>query len=219
MYRKYINIVEAANKGCPIATYDIEVNSGVSNQNATNAKAVENTKNGGTSADIATIQIKLAGAGACYTDDIIIRDDIWPGRGGIHVLVPDSGSATEDWTASAGDPETCVDELPVSFTDYISTDALVDATVHLFGVAALGSTSAAIRAVGVYAKALTDEATDAFIRTKMVSGGTTSDGTTTGIDTAATWLASYYAVNPDDSAAWEDADIAALEIGVETVVP
>ena len=26
MYRKYINIVEAANKGCPIATYDLEVN-------------------------------------------------------------------------------------------------------------------------------------------------------------------------------------------------
>ena len=25
-YRKYINIVEAANKGCPIATHDIEVN-------------------------------------------------------------------------------------------------------------------------------------------------------------------------------------------------
>ena len=25
-YRKYINIVEAANKGCPIATYDIDVN-------------------------------------------------------------------------------------------------------------------------------------------------------------------------------------------------
>jgi len=27
MYRKYINIVEAANKGCPIATHDLEVNS------------------------------------------------------------------------------------------------------------------------------------------------------------------------------------------------
>lgn len=26
MYRKYIRIVEAANKGCPIATYDIDVN-------------------------------------------------------------------------------------------------------------------------------------------------------------------------------------------------
>jgi hypothetical protein len=26
MYRKYINIVEAANKGCPIATHDLDVN-------------------------------------------------------------------------------------------------------------------------------------------------------------------------------------------------
>lgn len=26
IYRKYINIVEAANKGCPVATYDIDVN-------------------------------------------------------------------------------------------------------------------------------------------------------------------------------------------------
>ena len=30
MYRKYINIVEAANKGCPIATYDIDANGVVS---------------------------------------------------------------------------------------------------------------------------------------------------------------------------------------------
>ena len=26
MYRKYINIVEADNRGCPIATHDLEVN-------------------------------------------------------------------------------------------------------------------------------------------------------------------------------------------------
>jgi hypothetical protein len=26
MYRKYINIVEAADKGCPVATHDIDVN-------------------------------------------------------------------------------------------------------------------------------------------------------------------------------------------------
>jgi len=26
MYRKYINIIEAANKGCPIATHDLDVN-------------------------------------------------------------------------------------------------------------------------------------------------------------------------------------------------
>ena len=26
MYRKYINIVEAANRGCPVATHDIDVN-------------------------------------------------------------------------------------------------------------------------------------------------------------------------------------------------
>ena len=62
MYRKYINIVEAANKGCPMATYDIEVNSGVSNQNATNAKAVENTKNGGTS------QIRVTSFGTTVND-------------------------------------------------------------------------------------------------------------------------------------------------------
>ena len=151
-----------------------------------------------------------------YFDDFVVRDDAWPGRGGLHVIVPNAGSANENWTASAGNPEDCVDELPPSFTDYISTAALTPDTEHLVGLASLAITSSTISAVGIFVNAQTTEATSANIHTMMVNGGTTTLGATTPVDTTAIWATSFYAVNPDDAAAFEDADIDAMEIGVET---
>ena len=57
---------------------------------------------------------------------------------------------------------------------------------------------------------------DAYAHTMLKANTTTDLGDNVGIETSAKWLKTYYDINPDDSAAWEDADIDALEIGVET---
>jgi hypothetical protein len=154
-----------------------------------------------------------------YIDDIIVRDDQWPGRGGIHVLTPNAGSTNEGWTASAGDPETCVDELPPVFTDYLSTDCTVDGTEHTVNVTDLAATPWNIRGVGVKAKVKPTVSTDAFARTLLQTGATKTPGATYGVETTGTWVDSYYALNPADSAVFEAADITNIEVGIESMVP
>jgi hypothetical protein len=174
------------------------------------------TSNGG-NADVARIAWAPGTSFSLnYVDDVIIRTDDWPGRGGIYVLSPDAGSSLENWTASAGNPEDCVDELPVSFTDYISTDAAVAGTQHLVGAAALPVTSEAINAVGVAVKILTDDSAPGDALTLLKAGSTTDQGSSTGVTGTGAWIATYYLTNPDDAAAWEDADVNAVEIGVES---
>ena len=153
-----------------------------------------------------------------YWDDIIVRDDQWPGRGGIYVLTPNAGSTNEGWTASAGDPETCVDELPPVFTDYLSTDCTVDGTEHTVNVTDLAATPWNIRGVGVVAKTKATASTDAFARTLLQTGATKTEGATMGIETTGNWVNSYYALNPADSAVFEAADITNIEVGIESVV-
>lgn len=174
------------------------------------------TRNGGTIQEIDKIGLFST---QCYYDDIVVRDDDWPGRGGIYVLSPNAGSTNENWTASAGNPEECVDELPVSYSDYIYTDGTVDNTEHLFGLTNLAITPSEINAVGVFCNIMSPEPTSSYLRTLLKSGTTTDVGSSVGVDTSSIWISSFYAINPDDSAAWEKADIDALEIGVETVVP
>ena len=151
-----------------------------------------------------------------YLDDIVVRDDDWPGQGGVYVLKPNTGSTNENWTASTGNPEDCVDDLPVSYTDYVYTNAITPDTEHLFGIESLPISAPIIKGVGVFCNAKVTAPSNAYIHTMLKVGTTTDLGNNVGIDTSEQWLITYYDVNPDDTAPWEDTDIDALEIGVET---
>jgi hypothetical protein len=154
-----------------------------------------------------------------YIDDMIVRDDTWPGRGGIYLLAPNAGSAVEDWTASAGNPEDCVDDKPPSFSDYIYTNAATDATQHLFGVESLPIAPESISAVAVMAVMKSDYAADVYAKTLVKSGATLQAGSSNAISNVATPVIDYYDTNPDTAAAWTYSDIESMEIGVETDVP
>ena len=156
---------------------------------------------------------------AGYMDDIIIRDDQWPGRGGIYVLTPNAGSTNEGWTSSdASDPETDVEEIPPTFTNYLSTDATVNGTEHTVNVTDLASTPWNIRGVGVAAKIKATASTDAFAHTLLQTGVTKTVGADNGIEVTGQWVRDYYALNPADAAVFEAADITDIEIGIESVV-
>jgi hypothetical protein len=156
--------------------------------------------------------------GPSYFDDIIVRDDKWPGRGGIYVLKPNAGTTTEGWVASSGNPEDCVDEIPASGNDYISTNALVGGTQHLFGIESPPYSPSTIHGVGIYCKATTTAATDSYLSTLVKSSGTAVAGSGIGVDISPVWLSTYYADNPINSGSWTQSDIDNLEIGVQTVV-
>ena len=151
-----------------------------------------------------------------YFDDIMVRDDDWCGAGGLYILTPNSGTATENWTASSGNPEECVDELPSTFTDYIYTDGTISNTEHLFNLSSLPDSGVTIGGVGIFTYAKSDFSSSNKVRNLIYSGSTQDFGSGVLLDATAGWFANYWHLNPDDASAWEDTDIDALQIGVET---
>lgn len=181
------------------------------------ALSSQDTQNGGSGyVTVVDWSVYALSGRTFYIDDIVIRSDGWPGVGGVYVLAPNAAGDTSDWTASAGNPYECVDEVPPTFTDYLYTDAATTETVHLLNLAALPGAADSIAGVGVMAYAKLDAAGTGSLRCKLKAGSTTANGADVGLSTSAQWVTAYWAVNPDDSAAWETADIAALQIGVET---
>jgi len=165
-----------------------------------------------------------------YHDDIMVRDDQWPYRGGIHVLVPDAAGDYEHWS-TAGPPGTAtstgtgygyVDELPTSYEDYLWTDGTVGGTEHLCHITTLEDNVWNIRGVGVHVNNRSDESSDAFVRTLLLpadGGASVEVGSDWGVETYQSWARTFYAVNPHDAAVWEKADIDDVQIGVESRVP
>ena len=161
--------------------------------------------------------LALYAATPCYFDDIIVRTDDWPGRGGLYVIAPSGGTDTEEWTASAGNPEDCVDEIPASFTDYIYADAAVSGVKHLFDMNDAPINATTIGGIAVYYNAKIDTPTDATMRSIIRSGSTFGYGSGVGITVSEGWNKDFYDVNPEDSLPWGSADISALTVGVETM--
>lgn len=174
------------------------------------------TRNGSTTGNADNIQF-YSGGTYTYWDDIVIRDDTWPGTGGIYVLVPTGAGSLANWTASAGSAYQCVDELPASYADYISTDAATLNTKHDLAFGNMTGTFDSIPVVGVYISAKLDAAGSGNVRPYADSNGTTSSGTALALSTSAQVTAHYMALNPDGSAAWTKAAVDALIAGVETV--
>jgi hypothetical protein len=155
--------------------------------------------------------------GVIYLDDLAVRTDDYCGAGGNHVLAVTGEGADDDWTASAGESWECVDEIPASFTDYISTDVLVNATKGTFEVGNLPVTPETVDVVAVYAKAKLDAAGSGSIRAIVKSDTSYGNGGTEGLDTTEEWVKGFFAVDPDTSAAWDETSVNAMQPGVETV--
>ena len=181
--------------------------------------ALENldTNNAGTSV-IDSVTFGNTTATGPYYDDVVIRDDIWPGVGSVYALVPIGVGANAGFTASAGNPFQCVDEIPPTYTDYISKDASVLNTKHDFALTQLTGTYIAIRAVAVLARAKLDASGTGGVRATAISGATTVNGTAQALTVTDQLLPQIYmAVNPAaGTPVWDKTSINALLAGVET---
>jgi hypothetical protein len=96
------------------------------------ALTAQDTRNGGVGV-CDNVQMYSAG-GTSYVDDVMFRDDTWPGSGGIYLTTinAEATSGVKEFTASASTPDTCVDEMPASFTDYIYRDNDLEGDAHEF---------------------------------------------------------------------------------------
>jgi hypothetical protein len=168
---------------------------------------------------LSSLQLRKSGnnVGPIYIDDIIIRDDQWPGRGGIYVLKPNAGTTTEEWFPSSGNPEDCVKELPPSGDQYVYTDAAVSGPQQLFGIESLPIPNLEIKGIGVCGKIKASLPTDTYAANLLKSGPTVVAGSGLGIDVSPVWMNTYYHLDPNTGSGWTTAALDSLEVGVQSL--
>lgn len=145
-----------------------------------------------------------------YIDDIVVREDQWCGTGGVYVISPTAAGTVEEWTGDYAD----VDDLPPSFTDYISTIP-GSASDHLFRHGGLAG-DYDISVVGVFAKGRLGSAADELFYALARSNATDDTGDAQDLDTTGVYARLLMTTNPDGSVAWTTHAVNnALQIGVE----
>lgn len=154
------------------------------------------TRNGGTGV-VDNFQISGSSANQYYIDDVILRDDAWPGRGGIYVLTPTGAGANADLTPSAGDAYACVDELPATFDDYLSGASDDTGAVHDLALSALPAGLEVFGGVGVVAYARLASAGSGalnvgYIDTPGSEAQYSADGA---LSQSGQWVSGYFAKN------------------------
>lgn len=152
-----------------------------------------------------------------YVDDIAVRTDDYCGSGGNYALTVSGAGANTVWAASTGDNYACVDEIPATLTDYVSTDVSVNGTKDNYAATALPITASSIAVVAVYALAQLDEAGSGSIRTTIKSSTSYGNGATTNLDTTAIWVKGFFDTDPATSAAWVQENLDDAQPGIETV--
>jgi hypothetical protein len=131
-------------------------------------------------------------------------------------LMPNADTAVDDFTASAGDSWSCVDETgPNDDTDYIYSDVNGHETeLDLQNFDATNKTPIGVN-VFAHARQLAGEGQQ--LKVGVDSGGTDDTGTKN-LSTSWAQFVHFLEDNPDDSLPWEDADLDALKVRVEAVI-
>lgn len=151
-----------------------------------------------------------------YFDDILCRDDTWPGLGGVHVLLPSATGATTQWTASAGNDYECVNEAPPDFTDYLYTDTGNSNYVHLLNFADLPSGVVSVTGVGTGFIGRVSDVGGATVRSKLYHSGSTTNGSNNAIDVSEEWT-NMYATDVPGGTGFTVAQVNALQCGIENI--
>ena len=149
-----------------------------------------------------------------WYDDVYVDDAQFHGDCRIRAFTPDSISSTNNsFTASAGNKDECVDEIPSNEdTDYIYSDTLN----HKQGFGITTGSLATVKGIQLNHHVKIDEAGTRKIKGLIRSNSTDYTGTETDTITADYKFESeIWETDPDDSGAWTQTKLEAAEFGLE----
>ena len=150
-----------------------------------------------------------------YFDNFIMDDTGWIGDTKIQAVVPNGAGTTTGWTPSAGNNWDCVDEKPASDADYVSINA--NDVTDTYATGNLAGTIGAIKCVQVQSRMRTDGApTPSNLKLVVRSGGTDYLSSNKTVPAAEKSFWNLLETDPADAAAWTEADVNAMEIGVKS---
>jgi hypothetical protein len=150
-----------------------------------------------------------------YFDNFIMDDAAWIGDTNIQAVVPTSAGNSTNWTPSAGSNFECVDERPASDVDYVSINA--NDVVDTYTMADLSGSIDNIKCVQVQSRTRTEGApTPANLKLVVRSGGADYVSGDKAVPASEKSLWNLWETNPADSAAWEEADVNAMQVGIKS---
>jgi len=153
--------------------------------------------------------------GYAYYDNIILDSANWIGKTYIQGLAPTGAGTTTQLTPSAGSNYACVDEIPASDTDYVYSNTVDQLDTYAAGN--LTGTIGTIKAVQVQSRVVKEgTATPQNVKLAVRSGATDYVSADKVVPTTAATVASIWETDPATSAAWSEANVNAVEIGVKT---
>jgi hypothetical protein len=169
----------------------------------------------GATAQITHVYLTVNFSGNVYWDDFVLATGDYTGDIRVDYIAPTADTAQDDWTASAGDSFSCIDEVPRSTADYIYTQTNGHATeLDLGAWTETNKTPVLVDAMGA---AQQDAATGESLKVGVDSNGI-DDTTEYALSTAWKYYHHYMAQDPDGPGAWDDAAIEALKYRVEAVI-
>jgi len=151
-----------------------------------------------------------------YFDNIVVDDAAWPGDTRIQAIKPTGAGASTQWIPSAGNNYDCVDEIPPSETDYISTNTTGD--LDQYAADDLTGNIANIKCVQVQALAKAEGApTPNNLQLVVRTGGSNFVSGDKEVPSVSKQLYELWEDNPNTLAAWLESEVNAMEIGVKAV--
>ena len=151
----------------------------------------------------------------CSWDDLYVDDAQFHGDCRIRTFVPDSISSTNnDFTASAGNKDECVDDIPSNEdTDYIVSDTLNHKQTFGITTGALGT----VKGIQLNNHCRVDAGGSRKITPLIRSNGTNYSGTEVANNVPDTYKfeSEVWETDPDDSNVWTQTKLEAAEFGLE----
>jgi hypothetical protein len=163
------------------------------------------------------IQDSGSGSGVrVAVDNVIVRDDDWPGDVRFVGLNPNADTLTKDWT-----PQTGTDNFAMvnnaSDASYVETDG--DGDRDLYEVANWSGAGLTPVTVVQWVRARKETADNQQVKALLVSGATESDETFDLLTSYDGMEGIIYENDPDTTALWTNGGINGITIGQEAIIP
>jgi hypothetical protein len=146
-----------------------------------------------------------------YLDDVVIDSAVYPGRVGLYPLLPADAGNYAQLTPSTAPNWECVNEVPASDVDYVSSDVLD--TIDTYAMSSVVPTAGTVGTVKWYARAKTS-ATTANLARILRRSATDSQGSDIALTTSYVLLNEMLATDPIAVGAWTIANLNASEFGI-----
>jgi hypothetical protein len=177
----------------------------------------------GADANMDGVRLGTAGGTNNYNnakwDDFIIDDANWVGNKRVAKISPTGAGTTTQWDPSTGANWSCVDEVPYSDTDFISTN--VSDEIDTYACSDLPVTATAAKGLMIVARVVEEgTATPQNVQLAVRSDGTNYFGASQAPPSGSAVF--IYELWPDDPAEvagtdWTVARVNAVEIGIKAV--